>query len=239
MEVTDMQKSKDAAGATEAEVEQVFEKISAEYGVTATATISEEPDLKLKWVRSVVHSDDDTDKTWKMTWLVPDYLVGAPLFVAEDVARVTLSRIFGDGTVPVRWSEDTAVHLSSEEYAQKWQDTYIERHAFIRKGLVTKFRKFLAEAEKTRPVPKGVVALYSSTEFSVSTSMRVIGIPSKLRGATEEALWFAFDMGLRAIDEGVTRFRTGGMPAEPFVTVDLTPEDVAMLVSAGVPLKRS
>lgn len=199
----------------------IFNEEAERYNVRAETSVVETDELKINWMR---HGD-------VIVLSVSDYVTGVPPEAARDLARTLMNRLYGGLASRMAWMDSTSLAFSSDEFAEGWQDTYIERHGFS-KGLATKGKEFVKEMSKHEEIPKGIAFMYTDKqEMHVSVSARVVALPKYMKNASKEAVWFAFDVGVRKIAGGICNCR--GEFDVPMVFVNLTAEDKDMLVRAG------
>lgn len=203
----------------EDDVKRIFTEAAEEHGVAADVEIIVTEELKIKWVRQA--------KTIMLC--VSDYVTGIPPENVRDLAETLMERLYGD--TERDWSTETSMAFSSDEFAEGWQDAFIERNRYA-KGLATKGREFVKEVSKDHDVPKGIAFMYTDRPtMQVSVSARVVALPKSMRNASKEAMWFAFDIGVRRIAGGIKNCK--GAFDDPWVFVNLTAEDRDMLLGAG------
>ena len=101
---------------TEKELNEIFQRIGNEMEFKdVSAEYAPFRDLKIKWTRTF---------DWAR-FTVSDYLKDAPEEVIEDLAETVMRRIHGMD--PVEYKEDTMEWLTSDEFLELNQETYIER----------------------------------------------------------------------------------------------------------------
>lgn len=99
---------------TSEELNMTFQKVGNDFGIETKAEFAAFRDLKIKWMRSYKWAE----------FTVSDFLKDAPLEVIENIARSIFSRIKGNEN---DYSDETVEWLTSAEFAEINQPTYISR----------------------------------------------------------------------------------------------------------------
>jgi len=189
---------------TSEELDLTFKKVGNDFGIETKAEFAAFRDLKIKWMRTYKWAE----------FTVSDFLREAPLEVIEDIAATIFSKIKG---IEHEYSDETVEWLTSDEFADLNQSTYISRDLRIgsEKGEHKSIEKSLSRLKNRKLVPEdlGRIRFFWSEKTSSEQSswssmlMKVVTVNSALDSddVPDEILDYAI---LRQVSYISSDFRT-------------------------------